>query len=171
MLAIKGTGRLQATVTQSDNQVLITLPEAELALAKVHWPPGTLQGVGTFSGSWIAKGVVVTVTLSEPTLTVTADTGELTLVLPYRGEVEYEQQAAVRFLASPLPARCLTFGTTKAARIARYSFADCGRPWIRPSGAEQSANQSSEDSRQPDRVNIIEQHRVTKFSSLPLLEA
>ena len=69
VLAIKGTGHLQGTVTQSDNQVLITLPEAELALAEGPLAlQGTLvQGVSVQSLARQAKGVVVTVTLSEPT--------------------------------------------------------------------------------------------------------
>lgn len=96
VLAIAGVGQLKGVVTQEDNQIIITMPEAELAMP---------AGARPISGALVqdvsvqplapgqAKGVVVTVDLSQPTsFTVTSGMGELTLVLPYcLEEIEYEQ--------------------------------------------------------------------------------
>lgn len=96
VLAIKGIGRLQGTVTQTDNEVLLTLPEAELAMPEGPLPlRGTLVEAASVQSlvPGQTKGVRVTVKLLDPTpYTVTADIGELTLVLPHRVEkLEYEQ--------------------------------------------------------------------------------
>lgn len=88
VLVIKGSGRLEGTVTQTGNQVIVTMPEAELLMPEGELP---LSGelVETVSvrplAPGVAKGVVVTFELLEPTpFTVTGDIGELTVVLPIR---------------------------------------------------------------------------------------
>lgn len=96
VLVIKGSGRLEGTVTQTGNQVIVTMPEAELLMPEGELP---LSGelVETVSvrplAPGVAKGVVVTFELLEPTpFTVTGDIGELTVVLPYQVEkLAYEQ--------------------------------------------------------------------------------
>ncbi|MGI6129606.1 MAG: N-acetylmuramoyl-L-alanine amidase [bacterium] len=98
VLSLTGVGQIKGTVTQSGNQVIITMPETKLA---------TPVGMQPVSGMLVQavsvhplipgqdKGVVVTVDLQDPTpFTVTAGMGELNLVLPYRLEkLSYEQRA------------------------------------------------------------------------------
>lgn len=171
VLAIKGTGRLQATVTQSDNQVLITLPEAELALAEGPLAlQGTLvQGVSVHSlAPGQAKGVVVTVTLSEPTpFTVTADTGELTLVLPYRVEkLEYEQITGGEILSIATTGQVPYTVQQLAApdRLVIHLPGIVAGPGLDPVEPNSLLTKAVKIQDSPTGVNIIvEQHRVTKF--------
>lgn len=171
ILAIRGVGRLQGTVAQDANQVLITLPEAELAMA---------EGMLNLSGTLVetvsiqpivpgqTEGVVVTVTLSEPTpFTVTADTGELTLVLPYRVEkLEYEQITGGEIL------RIITTGQVPytVQQLAAPDRLVFNFPGI-VAGAELSElapksmlNDAVKIQDSPAGINVIvEQSRVTKF--------
>ena len=169
VLAIKGTGHLQGTVTQSDNQVLITLPEAELALAEGPLPsrdPGT-RGVGTFSSSWTSQR------RSGDRYPIGADSfyryrryrGTYFGTAVSSGEVGVRATTGGETLASPLPARCLTRYNSWRRRIVWLFICRGLWPaWIEPSGAEQSATKAVKIQDSPTGVNIIvEQHRVTKF--------
>ncbi|NMA55113.1 MAG: AMIN domain-containing protein [Firmicutes bacterium] len=98
VVSIKGSGRIEGTVTRSANQVSITLPEAELIMPEGVYPlKGSLaQSVSVqplVPGQ--AKGVQATITLIEPTpFTIRADRGELSIVFPYRLEqLDYEHKS------------------------------------------------------------------------------
>jgi N-acetylmuramoyl-L-alanine amidase len=129
IVSVKGTGRLQGTVTQAKNMVIVKLPEAELLI-----PGGLPQLEGDLvkgvsirpSTVGETKGVEVVINLRESTpFTVSSEPGELLVLLPYRvegldyhrkvggevltiattGQVPYniEQQAAPERLVIQLP--------------------------------------------------------------------
>ncbi|MGI6604698.1 MAG: stalk domain-containing protein [bacterium] len=176
VVAIAGTGLLKGSVLQSENQIVIRLPESTLQM-----PPGPLsvqdaliKGIAVSQVGTEAEPVVeVVIDLVGPTpFTLTSSAGELAVVLPHRVEgLEYRQENGADVL------RVTTTGTVPYTlqQLAEPERLVVDMPGVVPGAApkelavETALTQKVRLGESAGGVRLVlDQNRATKYQVTPL---